>query len=66
MKILPDASSGFRIHKISFHGAAGAVVAACGVAVLVEGVPSLRWPYLVSLIAGCLFGVGLVLYRRWS
>jgi hypothetical protein len=66
MKILPDASSGFRIHKISFHGAAGAVVGVCAIAVLVEGVPSLRWPFLFSLIAGCLFGVGLVLYRRWS
>ena len=66
MKIRPDASSGFRIHKVSFHGAAGAVVAICAVAVLVEGVPSLRGPYLISLVAGGLVGVGLVLYHRWS
>jgi hypothetical protein len=66
LKIAPDASSGFRIHKISFSGAAGAVVGICAIAVLIEGVPSLRWPFLFSLIAGCLFALGLVLTRRWS
>ncbi|MNC95811.1 hypothetical protein D3C83_130180 [compost metagenome] len=60
MKIFPDASSGFRIHKISFHGAAGAVVAICAVAFLVDSVPALRWPFLFSLIAGCLLGVDLL------
>jgi hypothetical protein len=42
MKILPDASSGFRIDKISFSGAAGAIVGVCAIAILVEGVPGNR------------------------
>jgi drug/metabolite transporter (DMT)-like permease len=59
-------SDGFCIDKIPFSGAAGALVGVCGIAVLVEGIPSLRWPFLFCVVAGTLLGVGLVLYRRWS
>ena len=40
--------SGFRIDRISFSGAAGAVVALAGMAILVEGVPALRSAALVA------------------
>jgi hypothetical protein len=41
-----DGSDGFRIDKIPFSGAAGALVGVCGIAVLVDGVPSLPLPFL--------------------
>jgi hypothetical protein len=59
-----DDRSGFRIDRISFSGAAGAVVALAGMAILVEGVPALRSAALVAIVGGAIFGVGLIWYRH--
>jgi hypothetical protein len=58
---------GFRVDKVSFGGGvAGAVVSICGILTLANGVPVLRWPLLFATVAGLVFGIGLVIYRRRS
>lgn len=59
-----EEGAGFRIHKISVAGAAGALVGIGAIAILVLGVPRLRWALLFAVVAGGVFGAGLVLYRR--
>lgn len=54
----------FRIDKVSFQGIGGAVMVAVCLALLLDGVPSLRGFFLWAALAGAVFGVGLVLYRR--
>jgi hypothetical protein len=55
---------GFRIDRIPIGGAAGALVGIGGMAILVLGVPSLRWAVLLAAIGGGLFGAVLWLARR--
>jgi hypothetical protein len=62
MPRVPD--DGFRIDKIPIGGAAGAFVGVGGIAILVLGVPSLRWVVLLAVIGGGLFGAALWLWRR--
>jgi hypothetical protein len=64
MKNSADDRSGFRIDRISFRGAAGAVVALGGMAILIEGVPALRSAAAVAIVGGAIFGVGLIWYRH--
>jgi hypothetical protein len=59
-----DHGSGFRIDKVSFSGAAGAVVALGGMAILLDGVPALRIPALFAILGGVVFGVALIWYRH--
>ena len=60
-----DKGEGFRISKIALGGAAGAFVAVAGVGMVLRGVPALRWPLLLTVLAGVVFGVGLFAFRRW-
>jgi hypothetical protein len=42
------------------------VIALAGLAVIVAAVPTVGWPLMLSMGAGCILGGGLVIYRRFS
>jgi hypothetical protein len=62
MTRLPE--DGFRIDSIPIGGIAGALVGVGGIAILVLGVPPLRWAVLLAVIGGGLFAAVLWLWHR--
>jgi drug/metabolite transporter (DMT)-like permease len=42
------------------------LIAITGLAIIVAAVPTVGWPLMLGLGAGCILGGGLVIYRRFS
>lgn len=53
---------GFRLHRVSFSGGVGAVMALACIITIMD-VPVMRWAVL-AVPVGAVFGVGLVYVRR--
>lgn len=54
-----DRRDGFRIDKIPIGGAAGVLVLIGGVAILILGVPPLRWVAVLAVVGGAVVACAL-------
>ena len=52
--------------RIPLNAILSAVLALVGIVLVVFVVPSIGLPLLLAMLAGCLLGGGLVLYRRFG
>ena len=57
---------GIRIHKIPVKGPAGLIFAIGVIVIFLMGLPEARWFLLVSLPAGLVVGLALVLWHRYK